>query len=127
MLWVRAQGTWFCSVPLASEVATDLKMNADPVVLSACNTGRGGKISGEALSGLARNFFFAGARNLLVSHWETPSLTTRILLKDTFEQLSYDRRAIANALRESQLGIIRTGSYSHPRAWAGFTLVGHGG
>jgi len=58
---------------LASEVAADLKMDADLVVLSACDTGGGGKESGgETLSGLARNFFFAGARNLFVSHWDVP-------------------------------------------------------
>ncbi len=113
---------------LASEVATNLKMDADLVVLSACDTGGGGKESGgEALSGLARNFFFAGARNLLVSHWEVPSLTTLDLLVRTFKKLSHGRRSIAGALRDSQLAIIRTGSFSHPKAWAGFTLVGHGG
>ncbi|WP_176722519.1 CHAT domain-containing protein [Candidatus Thiosymbion oneisti] len=113
---------------LASEVAADLEMDADLVVLSACDTGGGGKESGgEALSGLARNFFFAGARNLLVSHWEVPSLTTLELLVRTFERLSRGGQDIANALRESQLGIIKTGSFSHPKAWAGFTLVGHGG
>jgi len=113
---------------LASKVATDLELDADLVVLSACDTGGGGKESGgEALSGLAHNFFFAGARNLLVSHWEVPSLTTLKLLVRTFEKLSRGGQDIAEALRESQLGIIKTGSYSHPKAWAGFALVGHGG
>ena len=65
----------------ASEIAT-LKLNADWVVLSACNTASGTGESAEALSGLARAFFFAGARALLVSHWEVAShaavkLTTR--------------------------------------------------
>jgi len=119
-------GSSAASLLLASEVATEL--DADLVVLSACDTGGGGKESGgEALSGLARNFFFAGARNLLVSHWEVPSLTTLELLVRTFEKLSRGERDIAEALRESQLGIIKTGSYSYPKAWAGFTLVGHGG
>jgi CHAT domain len=52
----------------ASEVA-QLKLNADWVVLSACNTAAGDKPGAEALSGLARAFFYAGARALLVSHW----------------------------------------------------------
>ena len=52
----------------ASEVA-ELKLNADWVVLSACNTGAGDKPDAEAFSGLARAFFYAGARSLLVSHW----------------------------------------------------------
>jgi CHAT domain-containing protein len=111
---------------LASEVATDLQMDADLVVLSACDTGGGGT-SGEALSGLARTFFFAGARNLLVSHWEVPSLTTTELLVQSFRKLSEPGVTPAEALRQSQLGIIQTGAYSHPKAWAGFSLVGHGG
>jgi CHAT domain-containing protein len=52
----------------ASEVA-QLKLNADWVVLSACNTIAGDKVGAEALSGLAWAFFYAGARALLVSHW----------------------------------------------------------
>ena len=56
----------------ASEVA-QLKLNADWVVLSACNTIAGDKPGAEALSGLARAFFYAGARALLVSHWAVES------------------------------------------------------
>jgi len=54
-------------------------------------------------------------------------LTTLELLVRTFERLSRSGQDIANALRESQLGIIKIGSYSHPKAWAGFTVIGHGG
>jgi CHAT domain-containing protein len=56
----------------ASEVA-QLKLNADWVVLSACNTAAGDKPGAEALSGLARAFLYAGARALLVSHWSVAS------------------------------------------------------
>jgi len=95
-------------------------MDADLVVLSACDTGGGGKESGgETLSGLARNFFFAGARNLFVSHWDVPSLTTRVLLKDTFKKL-FQRRHMANALRESQLAVIRTGQLLALQGVGGF-------
>ena len=52
----------------ASEIA-GLKLDADWVILSACNTAAGGAEGAEALSGLARAFFYAGARSLLVSHW----------------------------------------------------------
>lgn len=111
----------------ASEVAADLEMDADLVVLSACDTGGqgGGDTGGEALSGLARNFFYAGARNLLVSHWEVPSLMTMELVVRSFERLASGTQP-AEALRASQLGIIASGAWSHPKAWAGFTLVGHG-
>jgi CHAT domain-containing protein len=56
----------------ASEIA-GLKLDADWVILSACNTAAGGAPGGEALSGLARAFFYAGARSLLVSHWAVDS------------------------------------------------------
>ena len=59
----------------ASEVAA-LKLDADWVILSACNTAAGGANGAEALSGLARAFFYAGARALLVSHWSVDSAAT---------------------------------------------------
>ena len=60
----------------ASEIA-QLKLNADWVVLSACNTIAGDKPGAEALSGLARAFFYAGARALLVSHWAVETMRRR--------------------------------------------------
>ena len=57
---------------LASEIA-QLKLNADWVVLSACNTAAGEGPDGEGLSGLAKAFFYAGTRALLVSHWRISS------------------------------------------------------
>ena len=67
----------------ASEIAT-LKLNADWVVLSACNTAAGGGEGAEALSGLARAFFYAGARALLVSHWAVYSTAATELTTKTF-------------------------------------------
>jgi len=113
---------------LMSSEVVELKMDADVVVLSACDTGGGaGRASGgEALSGLARAFFFAGARNLLVSHWEVPSAATTELLVRTFEGTSRSGRSLGQAMRQAQQGIIATRSYSHPKAWAGFSVVGPG-
>ena len=68
----------------ASEVA-QLKLNADWVVLSACNTAAGEKLGAEALSGLARAFFYAGARALLVSHWQIDSKAATRLTTSTFD------------------------------------------
>ena len=68
----------------ASEVA-QLKLNADWVVLSACNTIAGDKPGAEALSGLARAFFYAGARALLVSHWAVDSAAATRLTSSTFD------------------------------------------
>ena len=72
----------------ASEIA-GLKLDADLVVLSACNTGGGGsgKLGGESLSGLARAFFQAGTRSVLVSHWQVDSVATTRLMTRTFDQV----------------------------------------
>ncbi len=112
----------------ASEIA-GLRLDADLVVLSACNTGGGnsGKFGGEALSGLARAFFQAGARSTLVSHWQVDSTATVRLMTNLFERLA--RRAdgrITDALRMAQLDMISSRRTAHPFFWAAFTLVGKG-
>ena len=114
----------------ASEVAL-LKLDADWVVLSACNTAAGaGDLAGaEALSGLARAFFYAGARALLVSHWEVDSDATVELITKAFDEIQRDgKHGRAEALRRSMLALIaRGGRYAHPAAWAPFIVVGEGG
>src|SRR6202035_2242498 len=87
----------------ASEVA-QLKLNADWVVLSACNTASGEKPGAEALSGLARAFFYAGAHALLVSHWAVDSDAAARLTTTTFDLLQNDPRiGRAEALRRAML------------------------
>ena len=77
-----------------------LKMNADFVVLSACNTAAGDKPGAEALSGLARAFFYAGARSLIVSNWEVDSDSTVALMTGLFDALkSNPHLSHAEALR----------------------------
>ena len=70
----------------ASEIA-QLKLNADWVVLSACNTIAGDKPGAEALSGLARAFMYAGARSMLVSHWAVDTKAAKRLTTATFDIL----------------------------------------
>lgn len=111
----------------ASEVAT-LRINADLVVLSACNTaGGGGRFGGDALSGLAESFFFAGARNLLVSHWQVPSAATAALMSDLFEDIGpeLDKGASA-ALQSAQKKMIAVEKNAHPFFWGAFVLIGDG-
>jgi len=111
------------------------RLDAELVVLSACNTGGPGlKTGGESLSGLARAFFYAGARSMLVSHWAVEDAPTAIIMISTFERLRDDKRlGIAAALRTAQLGILKASQkpgreyLSHPVYWAAFTLVGDGG
>ena len=78
----------------ASDVAM-LKMNADFVVLSACNTAAGDKPGAEALSGLARAFFYAGARSLIVSNWEVDSESTVALMTGLFDALKSNPHLVA--------------------------------
>ena len=113
----------------ASEAAL-LKLDADWVVLSACNTaaGDGNTIGAEALSGLARAFFYAGARALLVSHWAVDSNATVSLITKVFDEIKADGRiGRAEALRRSMLALIGTGGgNAHPATWAPFVVVGEG-
>jgi CHAT domain-containing protein/tetratricopeptide (TPR) repeat protein len=112
----------------ASEVA-QLNLDADWVVLSACNTAAGEKGDAEALSGLARAFFYAKARSLLVSHWYVDSDAAVKLTTRTFAELRADRRiGRAEALRRSMVKMITSGTEAeaHPSAWAPFVLVGEG-
>ena len=119
----------------ASEVA-QLKLDADWVVLSACNTAAGGGGKGaEALSGLARAFFYAGARALLVSHWYVDSRAAVLLTTGAFGELKRDPTiGRAEALRRSMLAAMtdvdRPKSWTpaaHPAVWAPFVVVGEGG
>jgi CHAT domain-containing protein len=113
----------------ASEIAA-LKLDADWVILSACNTAAGDAKGAEALSGLARAFFYAGARSLLVSHWEVASQSTVKLITKAVVELRTDPKiGRAEALRRSMLSLIETGQgyEAHPAYWAPFVLVGEGG
>ena len=113
----------------ASEVA-QLKLNADWVVLSACNTIAGDKPGAEALSGLARAFFYAGARALLVSHWAVSSEAATRLSILTFERLKADPKlGRAEALRQAMLAYLNDTSSprnAYPAFWAPFALIGEG-
>lgn len=111
----------------ASEVA-QLKLDAEWVVLSACNTARSdGRLAGESLSGLAQGFFYAGARALLASHWAVASRPTVQLTTGMFGVWAREPAAgKAEALRRSQLALAGEAATSHPFFWAPFVLVGDG-
>ena len=113
----------------ASEVA-QLKLNADWVVLSACNTAAAEKPGAEALSGLARAFFYAGARALLVSHWSIDTQAATRLTTSTFAIMKSDPRlGRAEALRNAMLAYMNDkGSplNAYPAFWAPFSIIGEG-
>lgn len=113
----------------ASEIA-QLRLNADWVILSACNTAAGDKPGAEALSGLARAFFYAGARALLVSHWPVYSDAAVQLLDRTFAELRQDKTmGRSEALRRAMVDLMddpRQEDNPHPSIWAPFSLAGEG-
>lgn len=121
----------------ASEIAA-LRIAADWVILSACNTAAGnGRDGAPGLSGLARAFFFAGARNLLVSHWQVrddvaPKLTVATVspeagVRSRAEALQMAARAVR--MDKTHDGPDAEGQFdtwAHPNAWAAFSLIGDG-
>ena len=99
-----------------------LKLNADWVVLSACNTASSDGIGAEALSGLARAFFYAGARSLIVSHWEVNDAAAVKLMSALFS-ISSNNPALSHgeALQSAEIQLLsaaRTDAEAHPRYWA---------
>ena len=116
----------------ASKIA-GLKLDADLVVLSACDTGGGLEAgiqdktglagSGEALSGLTRAFIYAGARSLIVSHWSVDVHAMVTLMTSMFESGAPTQAA---ALQVADLKLMSSDKYSHPYYWAAFTVVGDG-
>ncbi|MBM3539198.1 MAG: CHAT domain-containing protein, partial [Alphaproteobacteria bacterium] len=115
----------------ASEIA-GLQLDADWVILSACNTAAAdGTPGAEGLSGLARAFFYAGTRALLVSHWAvlsdaTVKLTTKMLgesaVDSTLPRSEAHRRAMLALAADAE-----NPHYAHPMFWAPFVVVGEGG
>ncbi|HEY4125990.1 MAG TPA: CHAT domain-containing protein [Rhizomicrobium sp.] len=105
----------------ASEIA-QLKLNADLIVLSACNTAESGD-GGSALQGLSDAFFAAGARSVLASHWEVPSDATESLMIGLFDPANR-ASGLAQGLRRSQLALIAQSATAHPFYWAAFTIIG---
>lgn len=98
----------------------NLKFNADLVVLSACNTGRG-RITGDGVVGLSRSFISAGTSSIIVSLWSIPDETTAVLMPEFYRQLQQNSNK-AEALRQAML--IAMKKYPNPQDWAAFTLIG---
>ncbi len=115
-----------------------LKLDADWVILSACNTGTGAGAGAEAFSGLGRAFFYAGSRALLVTNWSVHSASARDLVTDLFRRQAADPKITrAEALRQAMLALMdgpgatdaagkTLFSYAHPLFWAPFTILGDG-
>ncbi len=116
---------------LAASSVAQLQLDADAVILSACNTGGpNGGAAGESLSGLARSFFYAGARSLLVTHWPVNDQITRILVVSTLKNYRQNPGGgLAAALSEAQRGLLGQAKgdlalLAHPYYWAPLALIG---
>lgn len=124
---------------LTMEEILSLKLDADWVVLSACNTGAGAGAGAEAASGLGRAFFYAGTRALLVTNWSVHSQSAKDLVTDLFKRQADDPKLTrGEALRQAMLALMdgkgftdASGNtefaYAHPLFWAPYTIIGDGG
>ncbi|HEY9808256.1 MAG TPA: CHAT domain-containing tetratricopeptide repeat protein [Halomicronema sp.] len=105
---------------LTTREILNLKLNADLVVLSACDTGRG-SINGDGVVGLSRSFIGAGVQSVIVSLWAVPDSPTAVLMTEFYRQLEQTKDK-AKALRQAMLKTKE--KYPLPKDWAGFTLIG---
>ncbi|NGX98293.1 MAG: CHAT domain-containing protein [Candidatus Afipia apatlaquensis] len=124
---------------LTMEEILSLKLDADWVVLSACNTAAGAGAGAEAASGLGRAFFYAGTRALLVTNWSVHSQSARELVTDLFKRQADDPKLTrGEALRRAMMaladgpGYLGTDgktefAYAHPLFWAPYSIIGDGG
>lgn len=124
---------------LTMEEILSLKLDADWVVLSACNTAAGAGAGAEAASGLGRAFFYAGTRALLVTNWSVHSQSARELVTDLFKRQADDPKLTrGEALRQAMMaladgpGYLGTDgktefAYAHPLFWAPYSIIGDGG
>ena len=116
-----------------------LSLSADLVVLSACNTAAADGSGAEAVSGLGRGFFYAGARSVLATHWPVETVSARELVTHLFQRYAKDGKMTrAKALQQAMLEVIDKGvsldtrgkaefSYAHPAFWAPYALYGDPG
>lgn len=124
---------------LTMEEILSLKLDADWVILSACNTGAGAGAGAEAASGLGRAFFYAGTRALLVTNWSVHSQSARQLVTDLFKRQADDPKlSRSEALRQAMMALVdgpgyldgegkTEFAYAHPLFWAPYTIIGDGG
>jgi len=124
---------------LTMEKILALKLDADWVVLSACNTAAGAGAGAEAASGLGSAFFYAGTRALLVTNWSVHSASARELISDLFRRQSADPSlSRGEALRQAMTALMdgpgfvdASGktifTYAHPLFWGPYSVIGDGG
>ncbi|HEY9834958.1 MAG TPA: CHAT domain-containing protein [Stenomitos sp.] len=106
---------------LTAEEILDLKLNAELVVLSACDTGRG-RITGDSVVGLSRSLIASGVSSVIVSLWAVPDAPTASLMTEFYRNIQQRQLDKAQALRQAMLTTLK--QHPNPRNWAAFTLIG---
>jgi len=103
----------------------NLKLDADLVTLSACQTGLGKISKGEGVIGLSRALVYAGSRNIIVSYWSVSDESTSQLMKDFYRKLlEADGGTYTSSLRAAKKNLVASGKFSAPYFWAPFILIG---
>jgi len=102
----------------------NLKLAANLVVLSACQTGRGQNVKGEGMVGLTRGFMYAGAQRVAVSLWNVDDEGTSVLMQKFYQKMLQQKLAPAAALRAAQIEMMQQEKWKSPYYWAAFTLQG---
>ena len=102
----------------------NLKLAAELVVLSACETGLGKDVQGEGLEGLTRGFMYAGARRIVVSLWNVNDKATASLMQRLYAGMLRNNKTPAAALRAAQVEMLRTAQWQSPYYWAPFVMQG---
>ena len=102
----------------------NLKLNADLVVLSSCQTALGKQIKGEGLVGLTRGFMYAGAPRVVASLWKVSDTATAELMRRFYENMLNAKLRPAAALRVAQVSLLKEKQWAAPYYWAGFVLQG---
>jgi CHAT domain-containing protein/Tfp pilus assembly protein PilF len=102
----------------------NLKLPAELVVLSACETGLGKEVTGEGLEGLTRAFMYAGARRVVVSLWNVNDKATAALMQRLYTEMLRSNKTPAAALRAAQIEMLRTRQWQSPYFWAAFVMQG---
>jgi CHAT domain-containing protein/Tfp pilus assembly protein PilF len=102
----------------------NMNLNADLVVLSACNTGLGREIQGEGLVGLTQGFMYAGAPQIVASLWSVNDAATAALMGRFYQAMEQKKMSPVAALRQAQIEILKQKRWNDPYYWAGFVIHG---
>lgn len=109
---------------LRADAIFNLKVDADLVVLSACETALGRVLRGEGVTGMTRAWMYAGAPRVVASLWRVDDAATAALMRHFYEGLIRDRRPAAAALAAARRAVARVPGWRDPYYWAGFVLQG---